>query len=215
MTKLLKIGLCFFFLSQNIEYNFNSRLVYEVTDLKNQKKNRIVTYFINEQDNSYNAFQNSISSKQNEVTFVDQNGIYWKGEIKTEDLNKPKITLGKEQITHHSNHYKYQIDNYDFIELKDTILDNKVCKRFMLKSNNAEREKNKKLGTEIYVIDTSLNMKPLLPFSTAYEIWKTRKNIPNGLIVEKYLFNYKNEMVIKEKLKSSENVNLTFDLPSE
>ena len=92
MTKLLKIGLCFFFLSQNIEYNFNSRLVYEVTDLKNQKKNRIVTYFINEQDNSYNAFQNSISSKQNEVTFVDQNGIYWKGEIKTEDLNKPKIT---------------------------------------------------------------------------------------------------------------------------
>lgn len=213
MIKLLKIGLCFCFLSQNIEYHFNTQLVYEVTNLKNQNKNRIVTYWVNKEDNSYNAFQISISNKENEVTFLDYNGIYWKGEIKAEDLLKPKITLRKEQMTPYGNPYKYQVDNYDFTELKDTILDNKICKRFMLKSTNAVIEKDKKLGKEIYVIDTSSNIKPMLPFSTAYEIWKTRKNIPNGLIVEKYFFNYKNEMVIKEKLKNSKNINLKFDLP--
>ncbi len=215
MTNLIKIGLCFFFLSQTYEYNFNRRLTYEVTDLKNQQNKRIITYLINEQDNSYNAFQNNILSNQNEITFVDQNGIYWKGQIKTEDLNKPKISLEKEQMTNYSNPYKYQVDNYDFIELKDTVLNEKVCKRFMLKSNDAEREKKKKLGTEIYVIDTSSNMKPMLTFVTAYEIWKKRKNLPNGLIMEKYFFNAKHEMITKEKLKSSENIKLTFSISSE
>lgn len=214
MTNLLKIGLCFFFLSQTYEYNFNRRLTYEVIDLKNQQNNRIVTYLINEQDNSYNAIQNNILSTQNEIIFVDQNGIYWKGQIKTEDLNKPRITLEKEQITNYINPYKYQINNYDFIELKDTVLNEKVCKRFMLKSNDAQIEKKKKLGREIYVVDTSSNMKPMLIFATAYEIWKKRKNLPNGLIVEKYFFNDKREMIIKEKLKNSENINLTFNLSS-
>lgn len=215
MTKLLKIGFCLIFLSQTYEYNFNCRLTYEFIDLKNQKKNHDVNYLINNQDNSYYSSYHSISGNMEEVTFLDQNGVYWKGQLKNQILSNLEITLEKELLRKYSNPYKFQVDNYDFIELKDTLLNNKMCKRVMLKSNSAEREQKKKLGREVYVIDTSSDMKPLLTFSTAYEIWKKRKNIPNGIIIEKYLYNYKGEMVIQEKLKSSENISLKFKMASE
>lgn len=215
MIKLINIGLFYLFLTQLTEYNFNHRLIYEVTDLKNHKKNHHVIYLINEQDNSYFASQKKLSSYQNEVTFLDQKGIYWKGQINNEELNKSKISLKKEEISNYRNPYKHQVNHYNFIELRDTILNNKVLKRFMLKSNEFETKKNKKLGTEVYVIDTSFSMNPLFTFATAYEIWKAKKNIPNGLIMEKYFFNSNHELITKEILKSNESINLTFSLPSE
>lgn len=215
MVKLLKIGFCFFFFGKVYDYNFNHRLVYEFTDLKSPKKNRIITYLINEQENSYIASQSNISDDLAEIKFIDQNGVYWKGQLKKADLDKSSTTLRKEQLASYGNPYKYQVDNYDFIALKDTVLNDKVCKQFMFKCTNKERERKKKIGKEIYIIDTSVDMKPLLSFSTAYEVWKLRKNIPNGLIVEKYFINYKNEMIIKEKLKSNENISLQFNISLE
>ena len=203
------------FLSQTYEYNFNCRLTYEVTNLKDQKKNHIVSYLINEQDNSYNSTNLTISDNKEEITFVDQNGVYWKGQLNNRNLKNSVVTLDKGLSRKYNNPYKYQVDNYDFVELKDTLLDNKNCKRFMLKSNDVEKEKKKKLGREIYIIDTSSNTQPLLTFCTAYEVWKRRKNIPNGIIIEKYFYNFKGEMVTKEKLKSIENINLKFKFASE
>jgi hypothetical protein len=215
MTKLIKIGCCLIFLSQSNEYSFNCKLTYEVTDLKNQKKNHIISYLINEQDNSYNSTLLNSSSNTEEITFIDQNGSYWKGQLVNPNVKKSVITLDKKQLEKYSNPYKYQVDNYDFVELKDTLLDHKNCKRFMLKSNDEEKEQKKKLGREIYIIDPSSNVQPLLTFSTAYEVWKSRKNIPNGIIIEKYFYNYKGEMVTKEKLKSKENISLKFIFDSE
>ena len=214
MTTLLKIGFCFFFLSQTYEYNFNRKLTYEVTNLKNQKKNHVVSYLLNEQDNSYFSTQNTFDNRE-DITLLDQNGIYWEGQIKREDLTKSEIMLENGRLGNYQNPYKFQIDHYDFVELKDTVLNNRTCKRFMLKNNEVKKEKKKKLGREIYVIDTSSNIKPLLTFCTAYEVWKSRKNIPNGLIIEKYFYNFKGEMITKEKLKSSENINLKFKVASE
>ncbi|WP_264521279.1 hypothetical protein [Flavobacterium sp. N1994] len=215
MTTLLKIGFCLFFLSQTYEYNFNRKLTYEITDLKNQKKNHLVSYFLNEQDNSYFSTNNTFDNNREDVTLLDQNGIYWKGQIKHEDLTKSEILLKNGTLLPYQNPYKFQVDNYDFEELKDTVLNNRTCKRFMLRNNVIKNEKKKKLGREIYVIDTSANIKPLLTFCTAYEVWKSRKNIPNGLIIEKYFYNFKGEMITKEKLKSSENINIKFKVASE
>lgn len=213
MTKLLNINICFFLLFQSYVYNFDYRLTYEVTNnSKKQEKKYTISYLINEHDNSFFASEINSSTRLSEITFLDQKGIYWKNQVEIKDYKNSSITLGKEYSKQYSNPYKYQVDNYDFIELKDTLLNNKVHKRFLLKSNDTKREKKKKLGREIYVIDTTYNIKPMLTFSTAYEIWKLRKNIPNGLIVEKYFYNSKNKLVIKEKLKSSEKISLKFNL---
>lgn len=48
MIKLINIGLFYLFFTQLTEYNFNHRLIYEVTNLKKQKKNHHVIYLINE-----------------------------------------------------------------------------------------------------------------------------------------------------------------------
>lgn len=208
--KLLKIACCLLFLTQNNEYTFTRQLTYEVTDYKNPKKNRTVTYLLNDENNSYHITLNNISKKQDELILLHYDELYWKGQINKEDLKKPNITLEKGLQSGFSNPYKYQVDNYDFTALKDTILNHKVCKRFILKSNDPVKEKKKKLGREVYVIDTSSESKPLLTFCTAYEIWKQRKNIPNGVIVEKYFYNYKKELVFKETLKSSDDINVRF-----
>lgn len=211
MKILLQIGFLLAFISQPSEYKFDRKLTYEVTSFK-KNKTRLITYFINDQDNSYNAFRYNALRTKSEITFVDQGGVYWKGKINNIDLNKSKVTLRKENKSQYNNPFKYQVDNYAFIELTDTILDQKVYKRFMLKSTKPDIEKRKLLGTEIYVIDTSSNVKPLLTFVTAYEIWKKRKSIPNGIIVEKYFFNSNNEMITKEKLISSENIDLILEI---
>lgn len=215
MTQLLNIGFCLIFLSQNYEYNFNCKLTYEVTNLKDQKKNHIASYLINKQDNSYNSTNLKISDNKQEVTFLDQNGIYWKGKLNNQILKNSVITLDKGLAKKYSNPYKYQIENYEFVELKDTLLDNKNYKRFMFKSKVIENEIKKKIGREIYIIDSSSNIQPLLTFCTAFEVWKSRKNIPNGIIIEKYFYNFKGEMMTKEKLIDIENIDMKFKLTSE
>lgn len=170
MMKLLKIGFCFFLLANVYNYNFNYRLDYEVTYLKNSKKNHIITYLINEQDNSYNASRYDISDELFGITFLDQNGVYWKSKVNKKTFTKYSFTLYKEQLRHYSNPYKDKVDLYDFFALNDTVLDNKICKQFIFKSKDIKREQKKKLGKEIYVIDTSQNIMPLLIFSTAYEV---------------------------------------------
>lgn len=212
MTKFLKISLLFLLFSQLHQYNFDYCVTYEIINSKNQNKNRTVSYFINKQDNSYFALQNNTLNKLKEITFLDRNGVYFKSQLEIKTLINSSITLNKEHIKKYSNPYKFQVDNYDFVKLKDTILNNKVCKRFLLKHNNPKRETKRQIGKEVYVIDTTFNIKPMLTFDTAYEIWKLRKNIPDGLIVEKYLYNSKNELEITEKIKSNENISMNFKL---
>ena len=43
-------------------------------------------------------------------------------------------------------------------------------------------------------------MKPLLTNPTSLNIWRINKNMPNGLIVEKHIYNFKGEISLSEKL---------------
>ena len=41
----------------------------------------------------------------------------------------------------------------------------------------------------------------MLEFQTAYEIWKARKNIPNGLLTNWYLYSHENKLVTSLEMK--------------
>jgi hypothetical protein len=43
-------------------------------------------------------------------------------------------------------------------------------------------------------------MKPLLTDPTSLNIWRINKNMPDGLIVEKHIYNYKGEILWSERL---------------
>lgn len=210
MISLLKFQLAFFLFIQINEYSFNRKIVYDSVYFENQQKNIVTTYLINDDNNNYNAYLWKVSDMENNLTFVDQNGIYYNGLADTGILSKPSYDFKKENLNIYSNPYKYKLHNYDFSELSDTILNNKIYKCFIFKR---KRESKKNYGSEVYIIDTSYNIKPLLINSTVFEVWKLRKNLPNGLIIEKYYYNSENKITCIEKLKSSESIDLVFKMP--
>tara|TARA_R110001583_G_scaffold61679_2_gene181940 strand:+ start:500 stop:742 length:243 start_codon:yes stop_codon:yes gene_type:complete len=72
---------------------------------------------------------------------------------------------------------------------------------------NPKKAKRKKIGSHIYIIDTTKVMKPLLTDPTILNIWRLNKNIPYGLIVEKQVYSSKGELTWTEKLKEVNPVN--------
>ncbi len=165
---------------------------------------------MNDKINSYNAYLWKLTDEESTLTFVDQKGISYSTKTDTGIFNNPVYYFKGENLHIYANPYKYQVRNYDFTALNDTILNNKICKRFILKS---KKELKKKSGSEVYIIDTSFNLKPLLTHSTVYEVWKKRKNLPNGLIIEKYYYNSENKITCIEKLRSYETIDLVFKIP--
>ena len=87
--------------------------------------------------------------------------------------------------------------------------------RILLRSTKPKREKRKNLTREMYYLDTSTKMPPMLIEATAYEIWKARKNIPDGLLVQKNAFNSDGTLFYTEKLVAATPVHFIISLLGE
>jgi hypothetical protein len=199
------------FVSNSI-YEFDYRILCETTIHKDKKK-VYMNYYINSNDNSYISRIDTSSKNKNPIFyFRDINKLTYQAEVNGNAKNPGKVKINKNLTRNFRNLYKFQTENYDFYPMTDTIINEKKFARVMLKSSNSKREKRKKIGKEIYIIDVSKNYIPMFIFETAYNIYLERKNFPNGLIVEKHYYNYEGNLVKSDKLKEIEPTNLSVEI---
>lgn len=195
------------------QYEFDYLIEYKMTiykdsiKIKNRKFRKedktIKKYYLtNSKKNNYNAVITEQDSLYYKMIFKDENGIYANVIILKSDLNKAEfINIDCKSIFRYQNPYKYQIKNYDFFKLNDTVIGAKNFSMFKLESIKPRRVKRKKLGIKFYIIDkeTSFHL-PILDFSTAYEEWKKERSLPNGIFKQKYFIDYYGKLSSKEKL---------------
>lgn len=190
-----------------IEYNFQ---------LNEKAKCEKVFFYTNSKDNSYTLRISQKDSLDYKLDFHDENGYGATVFVPIRDLFKASsITVSDCKLIHkYSNPFKYQVDNYSFKVLTDTILNSKSCNRYMLKSNDSKREKKKKLGTEVYCIEPNTDFHlPILVFCTAFEEWKKEKGIPNGIFSKYYFVSIKNKISLMYTLVDYKKVNAVLKIP--
>ena len=201
--KLFTYLLCLFTASviySQREYNFDCEVQYQVkSKFRNLDYTR--TYYINTKDNSYFAVKVPVEKSKYKLQIIDYEGLIAKQTFNADQLNKSTVILKSDNAKFYSNPYKYQIDNYDFKKHSDTIVDGKQLNNIILASTNSKTNRKKRIGHYKYLVDPEFQMLPMFEFSTAYEIFKARKNFPKGLITQFYMYDSKNEMGTSQILK--------------
>lgn len=182
------------------DYHFDYEVQY-LFKFRDLQLDNVRSYFINSKDNSFFAMKIPGKDATSTLEVIDNNGLIARQNFKTNEFNKSTIFIQSSNAHVLNNPYKYQIKNYDFEKYLDTLIDGKQLKNIRLSSTNSKRTKRKKLGYTVYLIDPNFDFLPMLEFQTAYEIWKNRKNIPDGLVKYCYTYSFKNELVISLKLK--------------
>ena len=166
-----------------IQYNFQTSDTPKV-------QNRF--YLTNSKDNSYVLWVTEEDSLNYKLFFIDQNGIASTTYLNRKDFFRAEtIYLKCDFVTRYSNPFKNQTNNYDFINQKDTLINNISYPLYIIKSNKPKREKRKKLATIHFIVEknTAFHL-PILLDATPYEEWKKEKNIPNGIAKQIYSIDY-------------------------
>ncbi len=199
------------------KYAFDYMLVYDFK-FNDTSKVKEVFFYTNSKDNSYLLRIYEKDSLNCSISFKDQNGIQSKFESpRNKFLQLSKINLSCEFIRNLYNPFKYQTDNYEFINKKYALMEGEYHPFYILKSNNPKREKKKKLATFYYYLenDTEFHF-PLLEHETAYEEWKLERNIPNGIPKEMYYLSYgKVEILMLYKLKRIVKIDKILTIPED
>lgn len=194
-------------------YFFDSKIDYEFINHLDSTKNCIKTYYTNSKDNSYSIFRIVLDSTTSKIEFIDSNGAYLKKKVNNSIFNYKNVYVDRDEIENYDYPFLYQLDNYHFSEVNDTILNNKAYKHITFLSNDLKRAKKKKLGTLQYIFNTNFDHQPLLQFSTAFEVWKVTRKMPDGLIMESHLRNDQNKLVFSEKLRHISSIAMYLIIP--
>jgi hypothetical protein len=214
MKTTLIITLFLFFqvnLVYNLDYSFDHRLQYEIRNVETDSI-LYVNYYINSEKNNFYADIREINNGEQQLYFRDQDILTCHANI-TGDVKNPGTLQFPDSLTRNfSNMYKYKAKNYEIKNCKDTLVSGKNYAKVIFEFKDEKKAKRKKIGKEIYIIDTSKKMKPLLTNPTSLNIWRINKNMPDGLIVEKHTYNYKGEIYWSEKLIEIAPVNFNLSI---
>ncbi|MFD0990748.1 hypothetical protein ACFQ1R_11620 [Mariniflexile jejuense] len=209
ITFLFFSTFCF---SQKI-YQFDYLIEYEITfhqdsikindgTLRKVNKTKKAYYLTNSKNNEYHARITEMDSLKNKISFIDNNGVSANVTYLKSGLDEAEfIDIECKNVMRYQSQYKYEIKNYDFIKLNDTVINGKAYDRYKLESVKPKRTKRKKLGIIYYIIDkeTAFHL-PILDFTTAYEEWKSGSHLNNGLFFERYYIDYYGNLGTKERL---------------
>ena len=160
-------------------------------------------FLTNSKDNSYFVRLTNKDSLEYKILFIDQNGNSSRTSVFKDSLHLAEyINIPCNNVGKYRNPYKKRVKDYDFENLKDTLIDGEYYSFYKFKYLKGERKKQrKKIGELQYIIQDSTEFHtPILYLATAYEEWLQKKNIPNGIIKEKIHLGYKNDTLYKEKL---------------
>ncbi|MFD2828166.1 hypothetical protein ACFSYG_16935 [Leeuwenhoekiella polynyae] len=168
------------------------------TETRSQKRYLLT----NSKDNSYLAI------------LTEKDSLYYNLQFKKQDKIKANIILLKNEfdiaerinipckyVLSNKNHFQYQVKNYAFQKLHDTVIGSTQLHQLVLKSVKEKTIKRKKIGELYYLIDTAklADNLPVLKNVTAYEEWKTEtSSLPNGLLKETYFRDFYGYIDYKE-----------------
>lgn len=183
----------------NEQYIFDYRLVYEYTS-KEGYSPMTRHFYVNSKNNHFHAVINNTEKDTMEFYFRDEDKMTIMLGLNGNYKNPGTISIA-DSLTRRWSNKNIQVKNYDFQLITDTIIADKKYTRVKLSSVNPKREKRKKLGYEIYIVDTTVNKKPFFYNPLPFQIWRKRKNFPDGLIVEKHLYSYNGKLSSSEVLK--------------
>jgi hypothetical protein len=185
--------------NDQLDYSFDYRLKYEC---RNSDKDSIqfVNYYINSEKNNFYADIREKSNSIQKLYFRDQEILTCHADIKGDIKNPGTLQFPDSLTRNFSNLHEYKAKNYEILNCEDTLVSGKNYVKVIFKFKDIKKAKKKKIGKEIYIIDTTKKMKPLLTNPTSLNIWRINKNMPNGLIVEKHIYNFKGEISLSEKL---------------
>jgi len=165
-------------------------------------------YLTNSKNNDYFAIVTEKDSLHYRLVLIDHKGVYSNVEYLKSALNIAEfINIDCENVSERETLYKYKAKYYDIVHLKDTTVNNKSFWHYKMSSNKPKKKKKKKIGTNYYIIDKSSNFHlPLLTNSISHEKWKRNKELPNGILMEKYYINYYGQLSHQQKLISYKKI---------
>ena len=163
----------------DFDYSFSVKGSY---DLNKKKFNSV--FLVNSKENKHHLYAHeSKDSLSFSLHFIDNGGIAFNGTMLKRDFYKAEtITNTCSVVLPFHNLYKNKIKEYNFVNLKDTILDGVSYFHYAIKSNRKLKyQKRKKIVTTHFIIDkTDFAFLPFANTSTMYNAWQNSKNIPHG-----------------------------------
>ena len=127
------------------------------------------------------------------------------------------ITNNCEQTLRYFSIGKEKIEDYSFINLKDTIIKDTVYYHYVIKSNKSIKyQKRKKIVSAHFIVDkSSPDFAPFLYQSIMYEEWKINKNILNGYPKLIYFINYNGTKCSELRLIKAVKIDKYLTIPDE
>lgn len=185
-------------------YRFNYLIEYDFESIKDSTKNKTVIYLTNSLDNSYYLKITPADSSNFKLEFIKQDYIWTTFNLDKQEFYRSEfITINCDYNLVYRNNFKFRVKEYNFITLKDTLINEAHLKRYKLEySGRRKRKKSFPIGTNIYIIKDSTEFHlPILTHSTAYEEWKKDGDIPKGIFQEKIFYDFENKLESTYKLK--------------
>ncbi len=212
MIKLLALILFYSTAWAQRTYTFDTRIEYLVSAQTQDQNDSIFTLLTNSKDNAYYARMWDTRKKKSKLTFLDQNGTYAHKAIAYRDLDQVRqFDCGA--VSRYENPYKYQMDNYAFSQIGDTLINGIAHKTVRLRCINKERSEKKQIGSYLYIVNPAIAHKPVLLLATAYEIEKTRGGMPAGLLVEQHHYDFHGQWISSIKLTGYRNIQQNLIIP--
>jgi len=158
ITFLLISTFCF---SQK-QYDFDYLIEYELTTYKDSVEKTIkIFYLTNSRRNNYLAVVTELDSLNYIMDFKDENGLAFNVNLLKSDLNKAEfINIDCDYVRNYHNRFKFRIKEYDFLNIKDTIINGTEYNRYKLtsiKPRKKERKKEKNLQLNSILLKSKLN----------------------------------------------------------
>ncbi|CAN5381645.1 hypothetical protein BH23BAC2_BH23BAC2_05810 [soil metagenome] len=176
-------NLCYAQNNKNV-YSFDHLLEYEYREEKNSKP-KTIFYLTNSKINGFyiRAEKRKEIGDSMYVKFIDFTGrTYSSFDVIEEDFILEDFLLNCSIVYKLRNFNTWRSTQYQVVQEKDTVIDDREHQAFVLKIEKEKREKRRKLCRYHTILEknTSYHLAPLL-FPIAYEEYKANKSIPNGI----------------------------------
>ncbi|MDT0650188.1 hypothetical protein [Autumnicola edwardsiae] len=198
------------------KYSFDYLIEYNFRSYSDTTSNKKIYYLTNSKDNSYFAKIESFDTLNFDLELIVQDKIWTKMKLSRKDfINAKFINLTCNSSLIYKNYFKFRTKEYKFEIIKDTILESLPLNRYKLEYvGKRKRKKSFPVGTNVYIIANSTDFhSPILTHSTAFEEWKEKGKIPNGIFKEKIFYDFKNNIDYKYILNNYSEINKTIVIP--
>ncbi len=194
----------------NSTYKFDYRLVYEWHNYKYATISTTNSYG-NKNNNNFYAETFFDGNPKHNFIFYDLNKISLSAGTTGDFKNPGDISLPKDQTGQGSQYFPDQSKHYTMTRITDTIVKEKNYARFVVGMINLKRAKRRNVGTMIYHLDTTIDVKPIFHHFLMTFLYN-KSAIPNGVISEMHYYDVYGKLVSSKYLKEMSETKFTLTL---